>query len=153
MHKRARQRDRESKTCIIKRCETSPKAEGPRRNHRESSPTTTYANHRCVLKTYHPNTAGTPSVTIVSKIACQRASTEPEKKNARRVLKRTVAKSPIVSANRPSVASCSESKKLSYAVTSRRRRSRIAIVSFEGAGSARRSRTNECMNIRHAEPE
>ena len=59
--------------------------------------------------------------------------------HTRRASTRTVATSPIVSASRPSVASCSDNKKLSYAVTSRRRRSRIAIVPSDGVGSARRS--------------
>lgn len=44
-----------------------------RYDHREAA-TTTYAHHVCVLNTYHPNTAGTPSVTIVSKIACKKTS-------------------------------------------------------------------------------
>lgn len=38
------------------------------KDHRDAA-TTTSTNHRWVLKTYHPSAAGTPSTTIVSKMA------------------------------------------------------------------------------------
>ena len=100
----------EKKTVHIKgKCESQHPSGPDARGCDYRDTRTGYANHECAPSTYHPSAAGTPRIATVNNMAYIMGSIHEPRATQDRHKHRdiTVVHRPIVSANQPSVASCS----------------------------------------------